>query len=505
MKLLDRLRAIDAEAKLIEHIGAMLGWDQETYMPSSAIDERADQLAFIETLSHQKRTSPEIAEILTALGSTSANPSGPETLPSIDRAYLRVTRRQYDQKTKIPAELVTEMAKATSLSQAAWIEARKNDDFKSFAPHLSRMLDYNKQIAACLAPERRPYDVLLDLFEEGATEAQIAGIFGALRSDLVALLDRIRGRPQIDDSFLHHECPTSAQQAASAYFMEVLSYDLSRGRLDVTAHPFTTTLGSSDVRITTRFVENYFPSSVFSTMHETGHALYELGIEPSPEYRRTSLSEASSMAIHESQSRLWENMVGRSMGFWVQHLASLRTTLAPVLNGIGVEDFYRAINKVQPSLIRTEADEVTYGLHVILRFELESRMLSGDLPVSDLPAAWNDGMQRLLGVEPPDDARGCLQDIHWSMGSFGYFPSYALGNLYAAQWWDTMKAQGLDPKAAVARGDLGSILGWLRSNVHRPGAVYRPGELVERVSGAPLDPSHFVRYLNDKYAGVYGF
>lgn len=505
MKLLDRLRTIDAEAKLIEHIGAMLGWDQETYMPSAAIDERADQLAFIETLSHQRRTSPEIAEILAALGSTSANPSGPETLPSIDRAYLRVMRRQYDQKTKIPAELVTEIAKATSLSQAAWIEARKNDDFKSFAPHLSRMLDYNKQIAACLAPERRPYDVLLDLFEEGATEAQIAGVFGALRSDLVALLDRIRGRSQIDDSFLHHECPTSAQQAASAYFMGVLSYDLSRGRLDVTAHPFTTTLGSSDVRITTRFVENYFPSSVFSTMHETGHALYEQGIEPSPEYRRTSLSEASSMAIHESQSRLWENMVGRSMGFWIQHLSSLRTTLAPVLNGIGLEDFYRAINKVQPSLIRTEADEVTYGLHVILRFELESRMLSGDLPVSDLPVAWNDGMQRLLGVEPPDDARGCLQDIHWSMGSFGYFPSYALGNLYAAQWWDTMKAQGLDPKAAVARGDLGSILGWLRNNVHKPGAVYRPGELVERVSGAPLDPSHFVRYLNDKYAGVYGF
>jgi len=279
-----------------------------------------------------EKTSPEIGEILEVLGSTSANPSGPESLSTVDRAYLRVMRRQYDQTTKIPAELVSEMAKATSLSQAAWIEARKNDDFRSFAPHLSRMLDFNKQIAACLDPSRKPYDVMLDQYEEGATEPQIAAVFGALRKDLVTLLDKIRGRPR-STTRPAPRVPTPAQAAASAYFMNVLSYDLSRGRLDVTAHPFTTTLGSSDVRITTRYVENYFPSSVFSTMHETGHALYELGIEPSPEYRRTSLSEASSMAIHESQSRLWENMVGRSIGFWIQHLASLKSMLSPVLNG----------------------------------------------------------------------------------------------------------------------------------------------------------------------------
>lgn len=505
MKPIERLRALDAEAKLLEHIGAVLGWDQETYMPEGAIDERADQLAFIETLSHDKATDPEIGRILDELGSTASAPGGPESLPTIDRAYLRVLRRGYDQATKLPTELVSEMAKATSLSQAAWIEARKHDDFKAFAPHLTKMLDFNKRVAACLAPEKKPYDVLLDQYEEGCTEAQVRDVFSALRVDLVSLLEKIRGRPQVDDSFLHRRCPEAAQREASEYFMKVLAFDAKRGRLDTTAHPFTTTLGSSDVRITTRFIEEYFPSSVFSTIHESGHALYEMGIDPSPEYRRTSLSEASSMAVHESQSRLWENTVGRSLGFWLQHLPRLKQILSPALDGVGLEEFYRAINKVEPSLIRTEADEVTYSLHVILRFELESRLISGDLAVADLPAAWNDSMRRLLGVVPPDDASGCLQDIHWAMGSFGYFPSYALGNLYGAQWWDAMKAQGLDPKASVELGDLGAILGWLRTNVHKPGSMYKPGELVERVTGRPLDPSHFVRYLNDKYAGVYGF
>ncbi|MBU0929166.1 MAG: carboxypeptidase M32 [Spirochaetes bacterium] len=505
MKPIERLRALDAESKLLEHIGAALGWDQETYMPSGAIEERADQLAFIEALAHEKATAPEIGDLLGALGSTGENPGGPESLPTIDRAYLRVLRRKYDQATKLPVELVSELAKATSLSQAAWAEARKNDDFKAFEPYLTKMLGYQKRVAACLAPDAKPYDTLLDQYEEGATEAQIASVFGALRTDLVLLLDKIRGRPQIDDSFLRRRSPVDGQAKASEYLMKVLSYDTSRGRLDTTAHPFTTTLGGSDVRITTRYDEDFFPSSVFSTIHETGHALYELGIDPSPEYRRTSLAEASSMAVHESQSRLWENTVGRSLGFWLQHLPMLKQTLSPVLDGVGLEDFYRAVNRVEPSLVRVEADEVTYGLHVILRFELEGRLLSGDLAVSDLPAAWNEGMRRLLGVVPPDDASGCLQDIHWAIGLFGYFPSYALGNLYGAQWWDAMKAQGLDPKEAVELGDLGSILSWLRTNVHKPGAMYKPGELVERVTGSPLDPSHFVRYLNDKYAGVYGF
>ncbi len=505
MNKLERLRELDSEARLVVSIGSVLGWDQETYMPPAAIDERAEQLSFLEALAHDKQTVPEMGELLDGLGSTAANPGGDPSLPELDRAYLRVMRRAYDQATRIPTEFVAEMARAVSLSQAAWAKAREENDFPSFAPHLQKMLDFNRKIAAFLDPARKPYDVLLDRFEEGATEAGIAAVFGALRDDLVRLLDRIKGRPQVDDSFLHAHCPEAAQARAGEYLMKILSYDLERGRLDKTAHPFTTTLGSSDVRITTHYHEDFFPSSVFSTIHEAGHALYELGIDPAPEYRRTALHEACSMAVHESQSRLWENVVGRSLGFWKRHLPEFQRMLKPALDGVSLERYYKAINKVEPSFIRTEADEVTYSLHVILRFELEGELLSGRLAVNDLPVAWNDRMRKFLGVVPPNDAKGCLQDIHWSMGAFGYFPSYALGNLYGAQWWDAMKSGGMDPAAAVERGDLGSILSWLRANVHKPGAAWRPDALVERVTGKPLDASHFVRYLEEKYAGVYGF
>lgn len=505
MDSMEKLRSLDREARVLAHIGAVLSWDQETYMPDGALEERSEQMAWIEAAAHDKASAPEIGRLLEELGSTSAQPGGPQSLPELDRAYLRVLRRGYDKATKIPTDLVSEMAKATSLSQAAWVEARKNNDFQAFAPHLSKMLEFTKKVAACLDPSKKPYDVILDQYEEGATEAQVASVFGALRVDLVKLLEKIRSRPQVNDDFLHRACPVAAQTKASEHFMKALSYDLTRGRLDTTAHPFTSSLGTSDIRITTRYLENFFPSSVFGTIHETGHALYEQGIDPAPEYRGTSLADASSMAIHESQSRLWENMVGRSNGFWLKHLPRLQQLFAPALDGVAPNDFYRGINKVDSSLIRVEADEVTYALHIILRFELEGKLMSGALAVADLPAAWNEGMKRLLGVVPPDDAKGCLQDVHWSVGLFGYFPSYALGNLYGAQFWDTMKAQGLDPKAAVERGDLDSILGWLRANVHKPGATYKPGELVEHITGKPLDASHFVRYLNEKYAGIYGF
>ncbi|HOX92717.1 MAG TPA: carboxypeptidase M32, partial [Spirochaetales bacterium] len=311
--------------------------------------------------------------------------------------------------------------------------------------------------------------------------------------------------PQVDDSCLRRFCPEADQADASAYLMRILSYGSDSGRLDKTAHPFTTSLGPNDVRITTHYHEDFFPSAAFSTIHETGHALYELGIDPSPEYKRTSLAQASSMAVHESQSRLWENMVGRSEGFWSNHLPEFRRMLGTALEGVNLDTYYRAINKVEPSFIRTEADEVTYSLHVILRFELEGSLMSGDLAVADLPGAWNDGMKRLLGVVPPSDAQGCLQDIHWSMGSFGYFPSYALGNLYGAQWWDAMKRAGLEPEQAVREDRLSDILAWLRSNVHKPGSMYKPDELVRMVSGKALDASYFMAYLNAKYARVYGF
>jgi carboxypeptidase Taq len=516
-KELMRLIEIDGELGLLGHIGALLSWDQETFMPIGAVDERSEQIALIESIAHDRAVSPEIGDLLAALGSTSASPSGSPSddslLDDMERAYLRVARRQYDRDTKLPADLVAELAREASLAQAAWIEARAKNDFPAFAPYLERIVELKKRQAACLTQggqgaRAARYDALLDLFEPGSTEASIAEVFGKLRGDLVALLDRIASKPPADDSFLRRPCPVSRQAAISGWLMDVMGYERGRGRLDTVAHPFTTTLGVDDVRITTRFIEDSFVSSLFSTVHETGHALYELGIAPGPAFKRTKLHDAASMAVHESQSRMWENMIGRSAAFWkgmyprLVELASGGDARGP-LEGIGLDSFLRAINKVEPSPIRTEADEVTYSLHIILRFELESDLISGRLAVNDLPEAWNAKMKELLGLSVPDDARGCLQDVHWSAGLFGYFPSYALGNLYAAQFWSAMKRDMPDLDERIESGDLGSVLGWLRAKIHRHGSSLLPTELVYRVTGSTLDPKHFVAYLDEKYSRIY--
>ena len=512
-KEMQRLVELDREISLFIHIDALLNWDQETYMPSKAVGERAEQIALIEGLAHEKSIALEVGDLLEALGSTSENPMGDPALAPAERAYLRVLRRCFDRETKLPAELVGELAREVSLGQAAWIEARAKNDFPAFAPHLERMVELKKRQAACLAvgasvgkkPGQTPYDVLLDLYEPGSSEASISKVFALLRGELVALLDKIASRPQVDDSFLHRNCPVPNQQAISEWLMGIMSYDPGRGRLDVVAHPFTTTLGTSDVRITTRYLPDFFVSSLFSTVHETGHALYELDIAPGAGFEGTRLADPASMAIHESQSRFWENIVGRSASLWKPNYARLRGLAGGALDGVGLDAFVKSINKVEPSLIRTEADEVTYSLHIILRFELESALLSGHLAAKDLPAAWNEKMKELLGVVPPDDSQGCLQDVHWSGGLFGYFPSYALGNLYGAQFWDAMKVSMPDLEERIARGDLGSVLDWLKTNVHTSGTTYLPGELIERATGSDLDPSHFVAYLNKKYQAVYGF
>lgn len=510
-KELQRLIELDREVSLFLHIDSLLNWDQETYMPPKAVGERSEQIALVEGLAHERAIAPEIGENLEALDSTSANPMGDPSLSRPERAYLRCLRRVYDRETKLPARLVAELAREVSLGQAAWIEARAKNDFPAFAPHLERMIELKKEQADCLAVARPSgdrasrYDVLLDLFEPGSSEASIAKVFSGLRAELVTLLGKISSRPQVDDSCLHRPCPASAQAAISEHLMARMGYGRDRGRLDVVAHPFTTTLGEDDVRITTHYLPDFLVSSLFSTVHEAGHALYELGIAPGPEFARTRLADPASMAIHESQSRLWENIVGRSDAFWRPNYATLAELSAGALDGVGRETFVRAINKVEPSFIRTEADEVTYCLHVILRFELESELLSGRLAVKDLPAAWNRKMRDLLGVVPPNDAQGCLQDVHWSGGLFGYFPSYALGNLYGAQFWDAMKAAMPDLESRIAEGDLSGLLGWLRKSVHESGSTYLPGELVERATGSALDPAHFVAYLNAKYQAVYGF
>ncbi|MDX9826846.1 MAG: carboxypeptidase M32, partial [Spirochaetia bacterium] len=455
-----KLISIDRERGIIAHISALLGWDQETYMPESGIEERSEQLAIVENLVHEKAVNPEIGALLERL-------EGEKNLSEQELAYIRVSRREYDKETKLPASLVSEIARQTSLSQAAWVQAKKNNDFKRFAPHLATMIKLNLEKATALNQSAAPYDVLLDLYEIGSTEKATAQIFSLMKRDLVEILGAIRSRPQSDDSFLHRRVSPAAQARMSDYFMTAVGFDKRRGRLDTAAHPFTTTLGRDDVRITTRYVEDYFPSSVFSTIHEAGHALYEMGLEVGPEYSGTRLADAASMAIHESQSRMWENIIGRSLPFWSAHYRNIAPMAEGVLDGVALEDFYKGANSVEASLIRTEADEVSYGLHVILRFELESALIKGSLAVQDLPEAWNAAVKETFGLEVPDDARGCLQDIHWSMGSFGYFPSYALGNLYAAQFWAAMKDQIPSLEQSIAAGDCSPALDWLRDKVHR--------------------------------------
>jgi len=356
---LEKLIALEKERVLVAHISGLLNWDQEIYMPSGAVEERSEQIALMEGVAHKKAVNPEIGTLLSALGSTDQNPKGDAGLDPAARAFLRALRRIYNQKTKLPEDLVMDLAKTESLAQAAWVDARKENDFPAFLPYLERVLDLRRRMAVCLDPSKKPYDVLLDLYEPGSDEASIRQVFGALRGDLVSLLDKIRSRPQVDDSCLHGKCPEAAQAAASRYFMDTLGYDRRRGRLDTTAHPFTTTLGRADVRITTRYEEDFFLSSLFSTIHETGHALYEQGIAPSPEYIGTCLADAVSMGIHESQSRMWENALGRSKDFWRREYPALKAALGGVLDGVSLESFVRGVNKVVPSFIRTEADEVT--------------------------------------------------------------------------------------------------------------------------------------------------
>jgi carboxypeptidase Taq len=493
-----RLLELDREHSLVMHIGAILGWDQETYMPPKAIEERSSQLALLEGLAHQKAVNPEIGELLAALEAKS-------DLSEDEKAYVRVVRRDYDRETKLPEAFVTEYAKEASLSQAAWADAKKNNDFAAFKPHLSRMVELNKKRAHYLNPNAKPYDVLLDLFEPGSTQESVAAVFAKMKSYLVEILTRIRERPQIEDKCSGRRVDKHTQERISQYFMKVLGYERDRGRLDVSAHPFTTTLGADDVRITTRYVEDYFPSSLFSTIHESGHALYEMGIDPNPDYRGTKLAEAVSMAVHESQSRLWENIVGRSPAFWERHFPALSALLGEVGEGLDLESFVKSINRVSPSFIRTEADEVTYGLHVIARFKLESALFDGSLNVEEVPEAWRAKYRELLGIEAPDDRQGCLQDVHWSMGAFGYFPSYALGNLYGAQFWAALKKEIPDVEARISGGDTSAVLAWLRKNVHVQGSRYTPGELVKKVTGQALDPVWFEKYLREKYSKIYGF
>lgn len=494
---LNHLKSILAEVSDLTRASALLGWDQQTYMPPGGAKARGHQLGTLQRLAHVRFTAPEVGQLFDDLRTYTQ-----QLDPDSDAARLiKVGRREYDKRTRVPPEMVVEMAEITTMAHQVWQEARAENNFVKFQPYLEKILDLRRRYAGLFAPYDHIYDPLLDDFEPGLKTAEVKEIFGALRPQQVALIQAIAEKPQLDDSFLHQPFDGQKQWDFGVDVISKFGYDWKRGRQDKSAHPFTTNFGIDDVRITTRVLPNYIGSALFGTMHEAGHALYELGIDYALE--RTGLDNGASLALHESQSRMWENLVGRSLPFWEHFYPRLQELFPSQLGATDLESFYQGINKVQPSLIRVEADEATYNLHIMLRLELEIALLEGALEVRDLPEAWNARMREYLGITPPDDARGVLQDVHWSGGMIGYFSTYALGNLISVQLWECIQSDIPDLDEQIRQGEFSALLGWLREKVHRHGSKFEPQELVRRITGSGIDPAPYVRYLTEKYSAIY--
>ena len=456
-------------------------------------------MALLAGLHHERATDLRVGELLGAVEGSEV--VGDPT--SVESANVREWRRGFDRVTKLPRSLVEELAKTTSIAQQEWVEARKASDFARFRPWLGSIIGLKRQEAACLSMGGDPYDALLDEYEPGASGRELAGLFEALRLDLVPLVAAIAGSARGPKaSALEGDYPTDRQKMFGELVASAIGFDFERGRLDTTAHPFCTGIGPGDTRITTRFDPRDFSSAFFGILHEVGHGLYEQGLDPA--HHGTPMGEAASLGVHESQSRLWENGVGRSKAFWEHWLPQARRFFRGPLHDVGLDAFHAAINRVEPSLIRVEADEVTYNLHILIRFELEQALIGGDLPVADVPEAWNAKYRDYLGITPSDDAKGCLQDIHWAAGLVGYFPTYTLGNLYAAQLYAGADADlgGLEP--AFARGDFGGLLAWLRDKIHRNGRRFRAADLIRQATGKTIDHQPLVRSLRKNYGPIYG-
>ncbi len=499
MEKLDQLKEKVREITYLGRAAAVLGWDQQTYMPSGGAEDRGNQLAVLGSLTHRMFTSPEMGQLI-----EDCKPIVASMDPDSDDACLvRMLDKNYKKNTRVPTEHVAEFAQVTTLAQETWARARAASDFAAFRPYLERIVELRRQYASFFAPYDHVYDPLLDDFEPGLKTGDVQAIFGALRPQQVEIIQAITARPQVDDAFLHRTYPEQGQWDFGVDVITRFGYDWNRGRQDKSAHPFTTSFGIGDVRITTRFDPERSASALFSTMHECGHALYEQGIDPI--LAGLPLADGASMAIHESQSRMWENLVGRSLPFWTFFFPLFKERFPAQLEGVDLQTFYRGINKVEPSLIRVEADEATYNLHIMLRLELEIALMEGSLEVKDLPDAWNTRMKEYLGIVPPKDSVGVLQDVHWSGGMIGYFPTYALGNLVSVQLWECIHKDIPDLDEQIARGEFSALLGWLRDKVHRHGSKFEPQDLVRQITGTGIDPHPYVRYLKSKYSYIYGF
>lgn len=499
-ELAGELRAVAT----LRSVAGLLGWDQETYMPDAAGGARAEQAGALAGLIHERATSARLGGLIERARSACTEGDGAWA------AAIREAAWDYERAMRLPGSLVSELAGVTSRAQQAWRAARAASDFGAFAPHLGRVIELTREKARCYgAPAGGElYDALLESYEPGARAAALEGVFGPLRVELSGLVAELldRGTPP-GDGPLRSDAPREAQHRFGLMVIGAMGFDLRAGRLDVAAHPFCEGLAPGDTRLTTRYGSGLFADALFSTMHEAGHGLYEQGLaklgpdgEPGP-WWGTPLSEAASLGMHESQSRMWENLVGRGRAFW--GWAGPRAASDLGVDG-DPEAIFRAVNRVERGFIRVEADEATYNLHVMLRFDLERAMLRGDLGVNDLPGAWGAGFERLLGAVVPDDARGCLQDVHWSLGLIGYFPTYTLGNLYAAQFFEAIRARHPDLDARLARGDFSPVLEWNREHVHAHGRRYGAGELCERATGGPVSAGPLLRHLRGKLGEVYG-
>jgi carboxypeptidase Taq len=476
---------------------SLLSWDQRTMMPPKGAGVRTEQLTTLSRLAHDRFTADEIGELVESLANYA------ESLPyeSDEASLIRVTRRDYEKERRVPADLRSDLTRAASTGYAAWVDARARSDFASFVPFLERNVELRRRYAECFEADEL-YDALLDDFEPGMKTSEVREVFDVLKPELIGLVEAVSDHQDgVDNSFLRGSFPVDRQRKLSLAVLEALGFEHDSWRLDETQHPFAGGMGTSDIRLTTRFKEHDVSDALFSTMHEFGHGVYERNVDPA--LQRTPLCRGVSMALHESQSRLWENLVGRSRPFWGFFYPTFQS-IFPEFEGIDEDAFFRAVNKVEPSHIRVEADEVTYSLHIILRFELEQELLSGELSVRDLPEAWNSRMEEYLGVTVTDDAQGVLQDTHWSAASMGYFPTYALGNVISLQIWEQALGAMPDLPEQIGRGEFAPLREWLRDQLYRHGRKLKPREILERITGSGMDPAPYLRYLSQKVGEVYG-
>lgn len=482
------------EETLLASCSDLLEWDEETYMPRGGVEHRAEQMALLAGMLHERGSDPRFGELLEAVEG-SALVADPEGVAAVN---VRELRREYDRERRLPKALVEEGARVATRAAQAWADAREAADFRPFGPWLDRVVALAREEAEAVGYPAVPYDALLDDYEPGVTTAEVAALFAELRRELVPMVDALRDAPVAVPAYvLRREFPVDRQRLFAEAVAAALGFDLERGRLDVGLHPFCTAIGPGDIRIALRLHRRNFAMGFFVLLHEVGHALYDQGLDAT--HYGTPMGNAPSLGLHESQSRLWENQVGRSRGFWEHFFPRLRNVFHEALHDVSLETFVQVINRVAPGPDRTRADEITYNLHILIRFELEQALLADDLRAADLPAAWNEAYDRYLGVKPRHDREGPLQDGHWAEGMIGYFPTYTLGNVYAAQLYDRALAELGDLDAAFARGEFTPLLEWLRGTVHRHGQRYRVPALIQRATGSPPSPAALLTGLRRRY------